>query len=146
MKQTRTEKIGTRTGKFSRTAIAEKDPNFDYCFKRKADVESGLVGQEGWEVARDSSWFTPYQKQAKTKGRAQLALGDTVLCKRSTEASEYFNDYINEKRKAQIRLIKSAATDARQSLKQTGYSFKVTDNIKTNFTQKIGPNLEAANG
>lgn len=141
MKKTRTEQIGARTGKFSRTAIANKDPDFDYCFKRKSDIESGVINQEGWEVAKDEAWQNPFQKEAKTKGKANLNLHDTVLCKRSKEASKYFDEQINQKKRAQIRLIKKVAKDARSTLRATGYDIKIND--QTKFSQKIGPNMEA---
>ena len=150
MKQTRTEQIGTRTGRISKTAVAGKDANFDYCFKQKQEVEEGTIHQEGWDVVageqKPEKWFNPHEtsNRARTAGRNQLTLGDTVLCKRSKEASKYFNQFHTDKRRAQERLIKEAAPSLRRQLQEGGGDASIQDQSK--FTQRVGPNKEAHNG
>ena len=147
--ESRTQQIGNRTGRNTRTAVAGKDPNFDYAFKRRAQVEEGQAGQEGWEVVKGrkgETWFNPFaaKQEAKTKGTGQMALGDTILCKRSKEASAYFKEHNHyAKRKAQNRLIRDARGFAQKTLRQGDPEARITGDVK--FTQKAGPNMEAGN-
>ena len=153
--ESRTSLVGMKTqGRLTRTSVTGKDARFDYCFKRKEDVNSGHAGQEGWEVVKGNSrdkeaWMNPYSKSEKTTGKNQLALGDTVLCKRTKEASEHFNYYNNTvKRNAQNRLIKEATGQAKRQMRQGGVDGNITGGATIkggNFTQVAGPNQDHLN-
>ena len=147
--KTRTSEIGTRTGRLTRTSVAGKDPNFDYCFKTRREIDEGLAEQEGWSVVkgrRDESWQNPFaaKEESKTKGTGQMALMDTLLCKRSKEATAYYHEHNHvQKRNAQKRLIREARGLAQKQLRNGDPDAKVTGGV---FTQKAGKNMEADHG
>jgi len=154
MRNARTDEIGMRTGRLSRTSVGHKDPQYDYCFKRGEDVADGIVSQEGWEPVQGpntkETWLNKYAEKAmaRTKGNRQLKLGDTILCRREKEATAYFNEIVNDKRRAQARLIREATRNNRRALQKIDPDARIKDSssITGSFTQKMGPNMEVDGG
>lgn len=152
METQRTQKIGSRTRKPSKTAIDNKLEDHDYCFKRRADVDSGEIDSEEWEVVRahqsdnalrksNEKWHSPYKKKdrgTRTGGARTFNIGDTVLCRRNKEASEYFNSFEHEKYNKQMEMIKEAAPNANVKLRKAGVDY-VTVTDQSTYTQRSGP-------
>lgn len=149
MRTQRTQLIGNRTGRVSRTAVAHKDPNFDYAFKHREDIEDGTAEHEGWDVVRGpnrkESWHNPFTKKLdRTKGTGQMVLQDTVLCKRSKEDSVAAKAAENAKYNAQMEFVKNASRNANLAFREAGINARVEDHSK--YTQKNGPTEGALNG
>ncbi len=136
----RTESIGHRTKKTSRTSVLNKDPNFDYCFKRKEEVESGEASQEDWSPVSgkdtEETWENSYEKgkRARTKGTGQLVLQDTILCRRTKDASAHFKKFEDDKYNNQMKFVRDVAKNAKAKLRGVA---NVKDSSK--FSQKTGP-------
>lgn len=159
MKASKTKQIGTRTNrKVTRRSplnIANKDSRFDYSFRRKADIEEGGgMDQYGFTPVNSSnsngeSFSIPGIPAAKTKtrGKNQIILGDTVLCKRPLETKEYFTALENEKYNSQKRMVRDVAKRATIKLRESGFSaddFEIRDDSggENDFTQRAGPTEE----
>jgi len=135
-------------GRHSPLMIANKDPNFDYSFRPKADIEAG-GGRDmhGYEpVCKNNScgevWDGPKALQSKG-AKGQIVFQDTICCKRPKEVSDYFKEQENIKYNSQVRLIMESGRRARASLRSLDAGSVVVD--KTDFgprralTQRVGP-------
>ena len=147
----RTKSIGMKTEALathqSRLAILNKDPAYDYSFRRKDDFKEAEIDNYGWEPigvgnSAGEAWALPFP--VKTKGHRQLTYHDTVLCKRKKEVSRYFQREEDEKYNAQKNLILTAARSARTKLRQLDPNAQVIDDVKSSdgFRQRKGPSEE----
>ena len=124
----------------SRLAIENKDPNYDYSFRRRKDIEEGggqdLLGYEPVGVGNSNGERFAIPVATKTRGKKQLVMQDTMLCRRHKETSRYFKQFEDQKYNSQMKLIKDAASNARVKLRDINGT--VTDEIKGDFTQRPG--------
>lgn len=149
--ESKTSQNGLKTAqnfKGQSLVVLNKDPNYDYSFRRKAEVEQGGgVDRYGYEPitkgnSNGESWAIPYMS-TKTKGSGQIVLEDVILCKRPKEVSTYFKSIEDERYNSQKLLIKNAAKNAQVKLRQLDPSATVTDSSSgINFTQRKGPTEE----
>lgn len=150
--QSRTQQNGQRTSqsitRHSALFVGNKDPNFDYSFRRKEDIEQGggvdLYGYEPLNSSNSSgeTWGGPAGMAHKTKGGKQKVYLDTVLCKRPKEVSAYFKNLEDEKYNSQVRFIRDAAKNARLALRDLDAGSVVKDESQVSakvFTQRTGP-------
>lgn len=146
MRASRTQSVGQKTKEMtmrpSRLNILGKDPNFDYCFRLKSEIEAG-GGQDdyGYEAVgatnhAGESWSIP--GALKTAGKRQMIYADTVLCKRPKEATRYFKQIEDEKYNAQKKFIRDSAKNTRIKLRELDHSAIVEDQITGDFTQRAG--------
>jgi hypothetical protein len=153
MKPSKTLEKGTNTqsklNRFSRLDIKNKNPNYEYCFCSRKEVEQGGgTDQYGFApVAHGNSdgedWAIPL---GGGKNNKQKILQDTILCRRRKEVGDIFRAQENVKYNSQKNLIKQAAPNAQAKLRQLDPKATVTDQISgVEFTQKVGPN-EASGG
>ena len=139
-------------GRFSATMVANKDPGFEYSFRRKADIEEGggmdhlgfePVSEENYA---DEVWSGPRSMQARSKGRKQIVLQDTVLCKRPLETANFFKRIENEKYNAQCRLVQTASRSADVKLRELDPGAVVVNHstgLEKAMPQRTGPTEEA---
>jgi hypothetical protein len=146
MKASKTQEIGTRTKttrRISRVDVANKDPNFDYCFRSRKDIEEGGgIDNHGWEVigANNSNGECTQVPGLKTRGKKQVAFSDVVLCKRSKEITSYYKDLEDEKYNAQKELIRTAAPRAQARLRELDPNARVVDGSSgVDYDQRTGP-------
>jgi len=128
--------------------VLNKDPNYDYCFRNKVDIdEGGGVDHYGWEPLNAANhsgeeWGGPSGLAPKTRGKNQKVFMDTILCKRGKEVSNYFKRLEDEKYNAQVRFIRDAAKNARLALRDLDPGAIVKDESEVSsrvFTQRTGP-------
>ena|SRR3990167_2096498 len=152
MRASRTQAIGSRTPKnapISRLDILNKEPGFDYSFRRRKDVEeAGGVDEYGWEPVgvdnhKGEAWALPFP--VKTKGRKQLVFQDTILCKREHKFTAYFQRMENKKYNSQKMLITEAAGHAKARLRELDPNVRFEDGVKSSdgFSQRKGPSEES---
>lgn len=150
--QSRTQQNGTRTSQSltrpSALIVENKDPNFDYSFRRKEDIDQGGgVDVYGYEpVGQGNSsgevWGGPAGMAHKSRGSKQKVHLDTILCRRTKEVSSYFKQLENEKYNSQVRFIRDAAKNARLALRDLDPGSVVKDESQVSakvFTQRTGP-------
>jgi len=145
----RTQEVRTKQPeKFSPLSISNKDPDCDYSFQRRKDVEDGGgATYTQWEPVsahnyKGETWGGPSCFKHR-QGVKQFINQDTILCKRSKEISQYFKSEENEKRNHQIRFIKSVARNARERLRELDPGSVVVDSSKgIEYTQQTGPTEE----
>lgn len=159
MRAARTQKQKTRaTPRWSRLSVTGKEPGYDYCFRRRKDIdENGGMDQHGWEpigVAnhKGEELGVPdrvKKHMAKGGGRKQIIYEDVILCKRPVEVTAFFKEQEDERYNAQVNLIKNAATSARGKLRERmvegGFdadSADITGTVETKLTQRLGPSIE----
>jgi len=148
MRETKTTKSKTKdkTTRVSVLDIANKDPNYDYCFRRRQDVVDG-VDKYGYEPVGEGNnsgekWALPF-KTSRNKSKNTFVHDDVILCRRSLEARDYFKEKENEKYNAHKNLIRTAASRAQVQLRKLDQNATVRDESHgINFTQRSGPNQE----
>lgn len=120
-------------GRFSATMIANKDPKFDYSFRKKSDIEQGGgMDHVGFEPVSEENysgevWNGPRSMQQRSMGRKQVVLQDTILCKRPMETANFFKAQENEKYNAQCRLVMTASRNADGALRRLDPGAVVVD-------------------
>jgi len=152
----KTEEIGTKTqqramgAEHSRLSVRNKDPNMDYSFRARKEIEEG-GGQDSWGFvpvgslnSKNEEWDMPdgFEKVQGTKGKKQLLLGDTVLCKRPKKVAEYFKRQEDMKYNAQINLVKTASKRAEVKLRNIDGAKVRDDGSKfegQGFTDRVIP-------
>lgn len=147
----RTQANGSKTAKsvtrHSALNIANKDPNFDYSFRRKEDIEQGGgVDVYGYRpVGADSKDAESYGGPAalfhKSRGKNQIVNLDTVLCKRPKEVAEYFKSLEDDKYNSQVMFVRDATKNSRDKLRSIDPRAVLTDNSDFSgkpFTQRTG--------
>ena len=121
----KTKSVGSKTQKHTRHSnldVANKDPNSDYCFRRKKEIEDGGgMDNYGYEAVNATNshgeeWNGPASMKRKG-GKGQMTNQDTVLCKRPLETAKYFKRIEDEKYNAQILHIKNACAAAKDKLR-----------------------------
>lgn len=145
----RTQEVRTsQKERFSPFSISNRDPECDYSFQRRRDIEDGGgATYTGWEPVgvhnyKGEEWGGPKIMKHR-QGVKQFINQDTILCKRHKEVSSYFKNEENEKRNHQIRFIKSVARNARERLREIDPGSVVVDHSKgLEYTQRAGPTEE----
>lgn len=152
MRSSKTQSIGSKTPQnaliASRLAVSNKNPAYDYSFRRTKDIEeAGGMDEYGWESVGMSNhdgeaWALPFPM--KTKGHKQIKFHDTILCRRKKEISKYFRQQEDDKYNTQKLLIVEAAGRARAQLRKFDPKAEVQDNVKSSdgFSQRPGPSEE----
>lgn len=156
MKASKTQAIGHKTApkvRHSFLSVKNKDPRFDYCFRSRKDIEEG-GGEDryGWvPVGATNSageeWDIPHPP-VQHKGRKQIILQDTILCKRPKQTTKYFKGIEDQKYNAQVSLVKNAARNAqvrlRQAQREAGLEADamVEDRSTIQLKQRQGPSVD----
>lgn len=147
------EKTHRSASPHSRTDISGKDPNYDYAFRRHADID-GATGMDMYgyvPVGKDNysgeTWSGPKSMQQRSKGASQIRFDDVILCKRDKETSRYFKAQEDERYNSQIRLVQSASSRARAQLRAIDPDAVVVDEAKpaesaARLTQRPGPTIK----
>src|SRR3990167_4609094 len=156
IKRGMTQELGHRTqkvAKFSPLMVTGKDPEFDYAFRRKSDLEqNGGIDFQGFQIVSEVNnngerWDGPKSLQSIYSARGSISYVDTVLCKRPKEVSVFFKKLENEKYNAQVRFIQSSANRTQMKLRQLDPGASVLDNShgldSKVFMQRVGPNEES---
>lgn len=152
MRAARTQAIGSRTPQnapVGRLEVLNKEPGFDYSFRRKKEIEEGGgIDEYGWEPVgvdnnKGEAWALPFP--VKTKGRKQLIFQDTILCKREKKITSYFRQLENQKYNSQKMLIAEAAGRAKAQLRQLDPNAMFQDDTKSSdgFSQRKGPSEDS---
>lgn len=156
MKRGKTRSLGSKTQSIRRTAlmIDNKDPSFDYSFRRRKDIDEG-GGQDMYGYVpvqrsnnNDEVWHGPKGLQTQSKAK-QIVYQDTILCKRPKEVSQYFQQQEDEKYNSQVRLVLSTSKRVQMGLRQIDPDATVEDGSNFNesgFSQKIGPTTGGLDG
>lgn len=144
-----TKTSSIKTLRVSGLEITNKDPDCDYSFRRKREIEEGGgVDQYGYEpVTSENSVgevrnipFATAKMKTKT---GMIAFHDTVLCKRPKEVSRYFQAIEDEKYNSQKEFVRTAASRAQIKMREIDPSAVIQDHSKgLNFTQRPGPTEE----
>lgn len=139
-------------GRYSPTMVAKKDPRFEYSFRRKVDIEQGGgMDHLGYEPVSEENyngevWNGPRSMQQRSKGRKQIVLQDTILCKRDKETANFFKAHEDEKYNAQCRLVMTASKNADGALRKLDPGAVVVDTstgLEKAMPQRQGPTQEA---
>lgn len=139
----------------SALTIIGKDPNFDYCFRTKHDIEQG-GGEDsyGWQAIGEDNYAGeksggPLAQFHKTKSSKQIVYMDTIACKRPKEVSRYFQSEDDEKYNSQVNFVKSVGRNTQQKLREAlsadGFKSDVEDNSQyagRSMTQRKGTTEE----
>lgn len=149
----KTQRIGEKTRKkverVSPLNVLNKDPRFDYSFRRKSEIEdAGGEDMYGWGPVKTGNCsdevldnplarFRKTEQKTKTKTRKEMKYLDVVLCRRPKEVSEYFRAQENEKYNANVRFIKSVSKNAKESFRDSGVEVSMNDTSKYQ-----GPSVE----
>lgn len=138
--------------RFSQTLVQNKDPNFEYSFKRRADIENGSAEAWGWDVVNEDNNSGEVRKldrtiKKRTGGSKQVSLIDTVLCRRdkNSDIAIYERQHENSKYNAQIQLIKTASQRSKAALRELDPGAIVVDgskNLDRVLVQRTGPTEE----
>jgi hypothetical protein len=152
----RTQQIGARTrsaggSRHSSVSVSNKDPNFDYSFRRVIEIEQGGgVDMQGYSIV-DAATNTgetisgPKTLASRGRGKKQLGFMDVVLAKRPKADSGYYQSYENERYNAQQQLVLHAAKRAKVALRNLD-SGSIVENQSTGlekaFKQRPGPTME----
>lgn len=154
MKNSRTQQLPRSqqsVGRFSPTMVSNKDKNFEYSFRRKFDIEQGggmdHLGYEpiGEDNYSNETWSGPRSMQARAKGRKQIVLQDTILCKRPVETARFFQNFENERYNSQCRLVQTASRSASDALRKLDSGAVVVDSstgLDKAMPQRPGPTQE----
>lgn len=149
----RTHQVGSKTigaTRFSPLAVANKDPNFDYSWQRRKEIEEGGgTNNKGWQPVdatntNGETWDGPKEMMGKTKG-SQLRNEDTVLCKRPKSVSNWFKTQEDETYNAQAAFVRTSAKNAQTELRKIDPNAIVVDRsegMDKAFTQRTGPTEE----
>jgi len=141
--QNKTQNFSTQ---HSRCDVLNKDPDYDYCFRRKRDIEEGGgMDQYGWQPVgegNESGEKPAIPFLVNTKAKKQIAFDDVVLCRRKKEVTRYFKQIEDDAYNAQQRFIATAAKRAQVSLRQLDQTATVEDQSEIKFTQRPGPTEE----
>lgn len=152
MKASRTRQNGQRTFgsghlQLSRTAVKNKDPNYDYAFRKKDPISLDIAAQQGWTPVSGNShkgekWASPIavHSVSKTAGKNEIHIEDTMLCKRPKTASNFYKQIEDHKYNSQIRLVNSAAERAMSPLREANDDRAAVKDDSTKFSQRVGPN------
>ncbi len=141
-----------KIGRYSATMVAQKDKGFDYSFRRKADIEQGGgMDHLGYEPVSEENyngetWNGPRSMQLRSKGRKQIVLQDTILCKRPMETANFFKAHEDEKYNAQCRLVMTASKNADGALRKLDPGAVIVDHstgLEKAMPQRTGPTQEA---
>jgi len=151
--QGHTQTTGSKTRSHTRHStlnIENKDPNFDYCFRRRKEIEDGGGADIfGWEpigpANSNGESFQAFPGQKRTKGTGQMVYIDTVACKRPKEVSRFFKSQEDEKYNAQIQHVRTASTRTREALRELDPDSVVEEKATfkgPGMTQRKGPTEE----
>lgn len=152
MSKTQDVASGARTKRqhavYSALDIANKDPNFDYSFRLRKEIEEGGgVDIYGFEPINEGNtsgeaWQGPI-KALQKRGKSSIVYQDTILCRRPKEVAEYFQSVNNTRYNNQISFVKSIAPEANVKLRNMNSDSGVTMDVKgkNDFTQKTGPTM-----
>lgn len=151
--QGRTAKAGEKTAQhtqFSPLSVQNKDPNMDYSFRRRKDIDDGNgVDVYGYEPvsARNSNgeMFGIVPHKTRTRGKGQLVHHDVILCKRPKELSKIIKIEEDEKYNAQVRLLQNSMKKAKTALRELDPDSSFVESIKSGgpgMTQRQGPTEE----
>lgn len=134
--------------------IGNKDPNYDYAYVLKKDVESGGgVTKTGYEpiTVTNSSGETFGGIQSFFAKKTGVAKGsrvieDVIAAKRPKEISQYFQSKEDEKYNSQVRLIKSTSRRVSTQLRdvaKSDESFVESESLfdGPGMTQRAGPTI-----
>ena len=152
--QGRTQKVGDKTSSHTRRLsainIQNRDPNFDYSFRRKKEVEDG-GGQDIYgyvpigESNSNGETLGAYPVLQRTKGSKQLVYLDTIACKRPKEVGQFFKAEEDERYNAQVRHVQTSAKKTRHALRSLDPDSVVKDDGSyggPGMTQRKGPTQE----
>lgn len=127
--------------------INNKDPDMDYCWRRRVDLEEG-GGQDdyGYEQITSANYAgetsgVPFLNK-NSKAKKGFRNTDVVLAKRTKEATQYFKGLEDEKYNSQVRFVKTTSNRVRAKLRQIDSDSVVTDHSSNNLTQRPGPSME----
>lgn len=130
----------------SRLNVLNKDPAYDYCWKRKAEVESSGISLDGFVPVTDTnkaneSYGINHQMNAGGNNTTYIFMyEDVVLCKRPKDVAEYYNAREKSLRQAQYLTLKNVNREVSESFKRNmgndGYS--VTGTVTGDFSQITG--------
>lgn len=152
----RTQQVGRRTqgasvGRHSGVMVDGKDPNFEYSFRRIADIEAGGgIDNQGYAaVGADNyngeTWGGPRSLQSRSRTSKQIRNQDTILCKRPLDVAAHFKADENRKYNAQAQLVLHAGKRARVALRKLD-SGAIVENqskgLERAFKQRPGPTME----
>lgn len=146
----KTKRIGEKTAFHTNRqdlAIENKNPNYDYSFRRMKDIEEGGGADfYGWEPigvgnSDGETWQGPhgFSPRGATK---TMRLQDVIACRRKKEISEAIKADEDEKYNAQVNLVRSATQRARGKLRQIdpGGNISVEGGLAPNqLKQRPGP-------
>lgn len=153
----KTREMGQKTHRFfahARLGVLNKDPNFDYSFQRKQDVQEGGAAEiMGWEPVgtrnhKGETWAGPTGSLAKSSAKKAIVYHDTVLCKRHKSITQEIKQQEDEKYNAQKLMVRNAARTAQIKLRQVEESIglsgsaTVQDRSSIPMTQRRGPTQE----
>jgi hypothetical protein len=143
------QRTEAHTHRHSAVAIANKDPNFDYSFRLRKEIEeNGGVDHYGYEPVDASNhggetFAGPVAKALQRRKTNRIIHHDTVLCKRPKEISRYFQERDDEKYNSQQQLVIHASKHRREELaKIRGSNATVVDQssgLEKAFKQRVGP-------
>lgn len=153
MMRTHTSKNGSKTASraaHSALSIQNKDPNFDYSFRRRQEIQdAGGEDIYGWtpisEGNTSGEFFSAFPGQKKTAGSKEMYYLDTVACRRPKEVSKYFKSEEDDKYNSQIAHVRSAAKRAKAAFREMDEDAKVKHDFKfkgPGMTQRTGPTEE----
>lgn len=148
----RTQKAVSNTQQFktrhSALTVLNKDPNYDYCFRPRKDIEDGggvdMYGYAPVGTGNESGeeWGGLPGMAGRTKGAQQKRYLDTILCRRPKEVSAYFKRMEDDKYNSQVKFIRDTAKNARMALRALDEDAVVRDESEFTgrpFTQRTGP-------
>ena len=151
----KTQSVGYRTQSTARRPshlnVTGKDPAFDYCFRKREEIEKGGgIDQYGYEpVGRENNsgedWALPDVIKSAHKKRSgkSLIFEDVILCKRPKEVSQYFQQIEDQKYNLQVNLIKEAAPRAQAKLRMGDQRATVTSDMSgMDLSHRKGPTIE----
>lgn len=126
--------------------VQNKDPDFDYSFRRRKDVEdNGGEDLDGYSPVTEGNSsgeaFSMYPGQKKTRGSKSAFYADTVLCRRPKHISRYFKRIEDEQYNSQVNHVRNAAKRARDAFRDLD-----PDSVVEAKTEFRGPGMKQRAG
>lgn len=143
----KTQKNGQKTSaartRNSALSVIGKNPDFDYCFRKKSDIQDGggedmyawspvkQGNSSGEEHDNPLARYRAGNRGSKTAAsKKEITHLDVVLCRRPKEVGEYFQSQEDQKYNAGVGFIKSVSKNAREKFRDGGADVSVKDSSR----------------